>query len=156
LFDGARIVGGTGETYFTYPRSLLQRRLPKVGGGDQATGNFGCGLDHPLPNDLGGMVRVQVESFLRRGTYQVDAIAESLAMSKRSLQRLLAEQGLTYSQVLADARQSLAVDWLQNTDKPVGEIAFDLGYSDSSNFTRAFRREIGLTPKAVRISSGGG
>ena len=156
LFDGSRIVSGTGETYFTFPRSLLERRFPKVGGGEQATGNSGCGLDHPLPNDLGGMVRVQIESFLRQGTYQVDAIAESLAMSKRSLQRLLAEQGLSYSRMLAEARQRLAVDWLENTDKPVGEIAFNLGYTDSSNFSRAFRREIGMTPQAFRDNLGNG
>jgi len=154
LFDGSRILSGTGETYFTFPWTLLERRFPEVRDREQATGNSGCGLGHPLPNDLGGMVRVQIESFLRQGTYQVDAIAESLAISKRSLQRLLAEQGLSYSQMLAEVRQRLAVDWLENTDKPVGEIAFDLGYRDSSNFSRAFRREVGLAPQAFRVNSG--
>ena len=100
------------------------------------------------------MVRVQIESFLREGTYQVDTIAESLAISKRSLQRLLAEQGLSYSQMLAEARRRLAIDWLENTEKTVGEIAFDLGYTDSSNFSRAFRREVGLTPQAFRRNPG--
>jgi AraC-like DNA-binding protein len=150
LFDGSRIVSGTGETYFTLPRTLLERRFPEVGDREQATGNCGCGLKHPLPNDLGGMVRVQIESFLRQGTYQVKAIAESLAMSKRSFQRLLAEQGLSYSQMLGEARQHLAVDWLETTDKPIGEIAFDLGYSDSSNFSRAFRRQVGIAPQVFR------
>jgi AraC-like DNA-binding protein len=55
--------------------------------------------------------------------------------------------------MLAEARQRLAIDWLENTDKTVGEIAFDLGYTDSSNFSRAFRREVGLTPQAFRGSS---
>jgi AraC-like DNA-binding protein len=71
-------------------------------------------------------------------------------MSKRSLQRLLAEQGLRYSQLLAKARQRLAVAWLEETGKTVGEIAFDLGYTDSSNFSRAFRLQVGMTPKAFR------
>jgi AraC-like DNA-binding protein len=156
LFDGSRIVSGTGETYFTFPRDLLERRFPNVGGGEQATGNSAFRLEHPLPNDLGGVVRMQIESFLLQGAYQVDAIAESLAMSKRSLQRLLAEQGLSYSQILSEARQRLAVVWLETTDKPVGEIAFDLGYTDSSNFSRAFRREVGSTPQAFRRHSGSG
>jgi AraC-like DNA-binding protein len=150
LFDGSRIIRGAGDTYFTFPRTLLKRRFPEVGDREKAKGKSGCGLDQPLPNDLGGMVRMQIENFLLQGTYQVDAISESLAMSKRSLQRLLAEQGLSYSQMLAEARQRLAVDWLETTDKPVGEIAFDLGYKDSSNFSRAFRREIGMTPQAFR------
>jgi AraC-like DNA-binding protein len=157
LFDGSRIFSGTGETYFTFPRTLLKQRFPSVGGRENASGDSRCGLEHPLPNDLSGMVRMQIESFLRqRSSYQVDAIAESLAMSKRSLQRLLAEQGLSYSRMLAEARQRLAVDWLENTGKPVGEIAFDLGYTDSSNFTRAFRREVGITPHAVRDTPGTG
>jgi AraC-like DNA-binding protein len=150
LFDGSRIVRGTGETYFTFPRSLLKRRFPTVGDSERATDNSACGLDHPLPNDFGGLVQMQIASFLRLGAYEVDAIAESLAMSKRSLQRLLAEQGLSFSRMLAEARQRRAVDWLETTDKPVGEIAFDLGYTDSSNFSRAFRREIGMTPHSFR------
>lgn len=156
LFDGSRIVSGTGETYFTFPRTLLERRFPKVGDRELATGDSGCGLDHPLPNDLGGLVQAQIRSFLPMGNYQADAIAETLAMSKRSLQRLLAEQGLSYSQMLTEVRQRLAVDWLENSDKPVGEIAFDLGYTDSSNFTRAFRREVGIAPQAFRGNPGTG
>jgi AraC-like DNA-binding protein len=58
--------------------------------------------------------------------------------------------------MLAEARQRLAIDWLEKTDKTVGEIAFDLGYTDSSNFSRAFRREVGLTPQAFRGSSANG
>lgn len=150
LFAGSRILCGTGETYFTFPRTLLGQRFPGVSSREHGTGNSGCGLDHPLPNDLGGVVQVQIESFLRQGVYKVDAIAESLAMSKRSLQRLLAEQGLSYSQMLAEIRQRLAADWLENTDKSVGEIACDLGYTDASNFSRAFRRHVGITPQVFR------
>ena len=150
LFDGSRISYGTGETYFTFPRTLLEQRFPGVSSREHGTDNSGCGLDHPLPNDFGGVVQVQIESFLRQGAYKVDAIAESLAMSKRSLQRLLAEQGLSYSQMLAEVRQRLAADWLENTDKSVGEIAFELGYTDVSNFSRAFRRQVGITPQVFR------
>jgi AraC-like DNA-binding protein len=62
----------------------------------------------------------------------------------------MAEQGLSYSQVLAEVRLQQAVDWLENTDKPIGEIAFDLGYTDASNFTRAFHLELGRSPQNFR------
>jgi len=39
---------------------------------------------------------------------------------------------------------------LENTDKSIAEIASDLGYTDESNFTRAFRRKIGESPQAFR------
>lgn len=152
LFDGSRILSGTGETYFTFPRTLLERRFPKVGSRENPTGDSGSGTNHPLPNDLCGLVQVQIENFLPQGIHQIDGIAETLAMSKRSLQRLLADEGLSYSQLLAEVRQRLAVDWLETTDKSVGEIAYTLGYTDSSNFSRAFRRQVGISPQAWRES----
>jgi AraC-like DNA-binding protein len=52
--------------------------------------------------------------------------------------------------VLAEFRLHRAAEWLENTDKPIGEIAFDLGYTDASNFTRAFRRQTGVSPQVFR------
>jgi AraC-like DNA-binding protein len=47
---------------------------------------------------------LQIETLLPVRAYPIDTIAETLAVSTRSLQRRLAEQGLTYSQVLAETR----------------------------------------------------
>ena len=152
LFDGSRIFSGTGATYFTFPRSLLERRFPKVGGRENPAGESGSEIVCPLPNDFCGLVQVQIENFLPQGNHQVDVIAETLAMSKRSLQRLLADEGLSYSQMLAEVRQRLAVDWLETTEKSIGDIANDLGYTDSSNFSRAFRRHVGISPQAFRCN----
>ena len=150
LFDGSRIFSGTGATYFTFPRSLLKRRFPKVGGREDPTGDSASEIVRPLPNDFCGLVQVQIENFLTQGNHQIDTIAETLAMSKRSLQRLLADEGSSYSEMLAEVRQRLAVDWLETTEKSVGEIANDLGYTDSSNFSRAFHRQVGMSPQAFR------
>jgi len=51
---------------------------------------------------------------------------------------------------LAEVRQRLAVDWLETIDRSVGEIAYALGYTDSSNFPRVFRRQAGISPQAWR------
>jgi AraC-like DNA-binding protein len=150
LFDGSRILSGTGATCFTFPRSLLERRFPKVGGRENPTGDTGLESVRSLPNDFGGLVQVQIESFLQQGIHQIDTIAETLAMSKRSLQRLLADEGLSYSEMLAEVRQRLAVEWLETSEKSVGDIANDLGYTDSSNFSRAFHRQVGISPQAFR------
>jgi AraC-like DNA-binding protein len=149
LFAGSRILRGTTESYVTFPRKLLIEHFPNAVGAS-STGHRESPASHPLPRDLVSAVRLQIETLLPARAYPIDTIAETLAVSTRSLQRRLAEQGLTYSKVLAETRLRLAANRLKNTDIPVAEIAFDLGYTDASNFTRAFRAKTGVSPRAFR------
>lgn len=149
LFAGSRISRGTGYTYFTIPRTLMQRRFPGFGNRVRANTRESP-ADGPLPDDLRGVVQLQIETLLSDRRLQIDSVAESLAMNRRCLQRKLLEQGLTYSQMLAETRLRMAAVWLDHTDKPITEIAFDLGYTDASNFTRAFRRKTGVPPQTFR------
>jgi AraC-like DNA-binding protein len=103
-----------------------------------------------LPNDLVGLVELQIESVLAGRTVPVDLIAESLGMSRRGLQRGLAARSISYRELLHRVRLRRAADWLTRSDKPVIEIALDLGYTDASNFTRAFRRQTGVSPQRFR------
>jgi AraC-like DNA-binding protein len=66
------------------------------------------------------------------------------------MQRNLAEQGLSYSQLLTDVRIRQAVCLLDSTDMPISEIAYELGYAEASNFTRAFRQRNGVAPQSFR------
>jgi len=149
LFAGSQILGRTEATYFTFPRALMGLRFP-IGGAATTAGDPESFPMCRLPEDLSGLVRLQIETLLSVRNFEIETVAETLAISRRSLQRSLAQQGLTYSQVLAETRLRRAVDWLDNTDKPVGDIAFDLGYTDASNFTRAFRRQTGVSPQTFR------
>jgi AraC-like DNA-binding protein len=147
-FAGTRVLRGTGETYLTIPLAMLGRRFAGRRGATEATA--ASPLIQPLPTNLADMVQLQIGCLLAGRACQLDTVAESLAMSGRSLQRALAQVGVSYSQILTEVRIRRAADWLDNTDKPVAEIAFDLGYTDASNFTRAFRRQLGVTPQAFR------
>ncbi len=51
-------------------------------------------------------------------------------------------------------RMSLAKDSLRTTDRPIGSLAFELGYQSESAFSMAFRREVGCSPRAYRSSAG--
>jgi AraC-like DNA-binding protein len=106
----------------------------------------------PLPADLYGQVRLQIDNLVSDPALSIDTVAETLGMSRRGLQRGLAQQGLTYSQLLAGSRMHQAATWLQSSDKPIVEIAYALGYTDASNFTRAFRNQTGVSPQAFRLS----
>lgn len=91
---------------------------------------------------LKGLIRSQ----LFGGNIKIQTIADSIGMSKRSLQRCLADQGLSYSHLLDQVRFQLAVEWLKDSTIPIGEIAFELHYSEINSFTRSFKRWTGLTP----------
>ena len=66
-------------------------------------------------------------------------MAEKLAVKPRTLGRLLQDEGITYQQILDGTRKELALQYLEYTSLTPKEIGFMLGYSDVSNFRRAFK-----------------
>ena len=84
------------------------------------------------------------------------AIARRLAMSSRTLQRRLKEEGVTYSEVLDEVRHQVAVSLVEDRRFSLAEIAALLGYADGSAFRSAFRRWTGHSPSDVRKSKGRG
>jgi len=77
-------------------------------------------------------------------------IAKAMHMSRRTLQRKLADAGLTYQRLVDDTRRDLALRYIEDPAKSVTEITFLLGFSGQSAFTRAFRRWTGQSPTAFR------
>jgi AraC-like DNA-binding protein len=77
-------------------------------------------------------------------------VARALGMSERSLQRHLAQHGTSFAQVHNDTRRELACGYLRDPRWSVTEIAFLLGFEDSSSFARAFRRWTGKSPSEFR------
>ena len=87
---------------------------------------------------------------LPAGISSIDAVAQRLAISKRSLQRQLAEESVGFQEVLSEVRQALAQHYLSRTDISAGEISWLLGFQESNSFIRAFRNWTGTTPAAFR------
>jgi len=77
-------------------------------------------------------------------------VAASLALSERSLQRRLAEQGTSCAKIAEYFYGNLALQHLQQSDLSVADIATVLEYADHHSFSRAFRKWYGITPAAVR------
>ena len=94
-------------------------------------------------------VRKLVRHRLAHGP-SISQVAKKLALSQRTLQRRLSEHETTFSDLVLEVRQHYAREWLGERRKSMLEIAEKLGYSDSSAFSRAFKRWTGLCPIQFR------
>lgn len=83
-----------------------------------------------------------------------EQMAQQLNISTRSLFRHLRTAGVSYQGLLDEWRCEQARWYLRHTDDPIEAIAERLGYADSSNFSRTFKRWTDRTPRAWRLAAG--
>jgi AraC-like DNA-binding protein len=101
-------------------------------------------------------VRACILDAFQHGEPSQHSVARDLAMSERTLQRRLQDEGTRFTAVVDRTRRELAEQYLRESPMAVHAIAFLLGYSEPSAFHRAFRRWTGLTPQAFRERLGAG
>ena len=94
-----------------------------------------------------------IDALLPRGYPLIEEVASLLCVSPRTLQRLLQEEGVSYSEMIDRCRCRTACQSLEHTHIPIHDIAASLGYRDASSFTRAFRRWTGTAPRTYRNRS---
>ncbi|MEN0067052.1 MAG: AraC family transcriptional regulator ligand-binding domain-containing protein [Myxococcota bacterium] len=87
---------------------------------------------------------------LPSGRVSIDNVARRLALSTRTLQRRLHNEGTSFKAVVRDVRESLARHYLGKTRLSASEIAYLLGFEEPASFFRAFQRWTGMTPEALR------
>lgn len=106
-------------------------------------------------DDLAGSVERAIIDALPSGCPTQSTVARQLNMSARTLQRRLAEQDTSFSDVRARTRRNLAQAYVADPNVAVAEISFMLGFSEVSAFTRAFKQWTGLPPAAFRARNVG-
>jgi len=79
-----------------------------------------------------------------------EVVANALNMTPRTLHRRLAANQLNFKTMIDNLRRNQAIERLRYSHDAISDIAAELGYSDQSNFVRAFKRWTGKTPKQFR------
>jgi AraC-like DNA-binding protein len=101
-----------------------------------------------------GAFRITVENtiapLLPHGQAHAKVVARKLGMSERSLARRLAEEGVTFIEVLQQLKASLASRYLEDGGMRISRIAWLLGFEDASSFSHACRRWMGKSPRELR------
>ena len=95
-------------------------------------------------------IEALIKDALPSGIPGIRQIASHVGMSNRTLTRRLSEKGLTYRDLIKKSQEEVAKNLLKNTNRSIGEIAFETGFSEQSAFNRAFKRWTGYSPSEFR------
>jgi AraC-like DNA-binding protein len=99
---------------------------------------------------LRAVVEQEIGRLITTGQPTARAVATSLGMSLRTFTRRLAEQGTSFGEILDQQRRDLAMLYLDDPAISLGQMAWLLGYSETTSFNHAFRRWTGTSPSRLR------
>lgn len=132
-----------------FPASLLDRPLPMAAGPLEQLARAQCEKElAELQN--ASPLQTRIKNLLRKNLAQppdLDAVALHCRISSRTLKRQLAEGGNSYGQLLDELRLAEATRLMAKPRCSLKVIAQDMGFSNQGNFSRAFRRWTGMSPR---------
>lgn len=107
-------------------------------------------LSRLFKRSISSKVKRIIEKHLSDGGFDAEQTAKLLNMSRQTLYRKLKNDGSSYSDLVDQVKQNKAFYLLKQTQLPLTVIAYDLGFSELSAFTRAFKRWTSQTPAEYR------
>lgn len=106
------------------------------------------------PEDLTTLIREQIKMRLDGQAPTIPVIAKIMGETEWGFRQTLRKNGLGFPDLVRSARRELAMHYMGDTSRPLTDIAFALGYSELSAFSRAFRSWTGVSPRAYRRRAG--
>jgi AraC-like DNA-binding protein len=146
-FDGLLFAPGAIDLSVTRADSQAHQSLRRL----ILTQNTSLSVD-----TLAERAKVLIRPLLPTGQCNIERIARCFACDKRTLQRYLREESdTTYQQLLDEVRFETARYYLKESNIPVIQVSQLAGFSEPTNFARAFRLRFGVSPRAWRQSQTG-
>ncbi|BEL05110.1 AraC family transcriptional regulator [Actinoplanes sichuanensis] len=143
---------GRPESLLRVPETLLAR--PITGAHEDLRVRAEAYLRTLLPDvdDMTGRIRTVIDGMLVFGAVPMEAVARTLALHPRTLQRRLAAQGTTFAHIVDNIRRDRARHYLTETTMPFGDVSARLGFAEQATFSRACHRWWGVPPRRVRAA----
>ncbi len=156
MFGPAPVTFGADDSFQIYQNSALDQ--PVIGASQDVFAVFEDKVQRLLGNLEQGdtwafRVRQRILEALKGEAPNVERVAAELAVSVRKLQQRLTDENTSFSILLTDARRDLAEEYLKEGEVGNDEIAYLLGYSEVSVFSRSFKKWTGRTPSEFRASA---
>jgi AraC-like DNA-binding protein len=135
---------------------ILDRKAleTRIAGGDRALGDLLAGYAEGqlvvAPESLASRARAALQAALGGGRPTLPRLARRMGLSERSLQRKLAEEGVSFRELTGAVRREVAEQHLRDVRLPIARVADALGFATVGEFQRAFRLWTGLTPSGYR------
>ncbi len=105
------------------------------------------------PHNVASQIRRLLIDLLPSGKVDQELVSSRLNRSTSTLQRQLQVEGMSYREVLESTQRSLAETYLRDKKHSHAQIAYLLGFSEQSNFSRAFKRWTSMSPRQYQESS---
>ena len=149
---GTRVHFGSDISKLTFDADLLDHRLPQADPESSEYMQQQCRMLIARLSKQGKFVdEVRLLILRRPGCFpSIESVAEQMHMSSSTVRRRLREEGSNYRSLLDEIRFGLARDYLVETRLPLEEISELLGYTEPGNFSHAFRRWCGESPREWR------
>jgi AraC-like DNA-binding protein len=163
-FFGTDVIAfGADRSGFTLPRATADARIASHDGrlhsmAIEVALSAHALVPQPSTDAATSLVTSALRELLARGP-SLDAVARKLAMSERTVQRRLEEEGTSFLDLLDAVREARARELLLDGTVSLVLVAEQLGFADLATFSRAFKRWTGQPPGTFRrraIQRGGG
>mgnify|MGYP001672417194 CR=1 FL=1 len=89
--------------------------------------------------------RKKLFQLIPSGQFSLENVAEEFGISARTVQRNLAAENIKFNQVVKSIQKIMAFNYLESKELSIEEIAYLVGYTETSSFYHAFKGWIGKT-----------
>ena len=131
-------------TAFEIPEEIMLEPivLPKVAEALEPTA--------PLPSTFLNAFKLVIKPYLTMGKLPISLASEILNIHVRTIQRRLESEGVVYKTLIEEMVLEQVLELLKQPELSITQVGAKMGYSDSSHFTRAFKRQMNMTPRQYR------